>query len=117
MILCNGILKPLIARARPCDINTAIQLMIPRPDDFSFPSGHTAASFAAAFSLYIAGVKKLSIPAFILASFIAFSRMHLYVHFPTDIVAGIVIGILCGYTGYLLMEVITLWKIKVKKSF
>ena len=46
VICCNLILKPFVARIRPCDINTAVQLLIPRPDDFSFPSGHTGASFA-----------------------------------------------------------------------
>ena len=40
VILCNGILKNLVGRIRPCDINTAVQLLVPRPTDFSFPSGH-----------------------------------------------------------------------------
>lgn len=59
LILCNGILKPLIARIRPFDVNSAIQLIVAKPHDYSFPSGHTAASFTAVMALYLAGEKKL----------------------------------------------------------
>ena len=59
LVVCNGILKNLFARIRPCDVNTQIQLLIARPDDFSFPSGHTAASFAAVAALYFPGERKL----------------------------------------------------------
>ena len=51
LILCNGILKPLVARIRPYDLHTGISLLIKAPSDYSFPSGHTAASFAAASAL------------------------------------------------------------------
>lgn len=85
LVLCNRILKPAIARVRPFDVNTAVRLLIPKPGDFSFPSGHTAASFTAAAALWFAGEKKLWKPALVLASFIAFSRLYLYVHYPTDI--------------------------------
>lgn len=99
-ILCNGILKNLFARIRPCDIRDSVQLLIARPDDFSFPSGHTAASFAAVAALFFSGKRKLWKPAFVLAVLIAFSRLYLYVHFPTDILGGIVLGVLCGYVAY-----------------
>lgn len=56
-ILCNLLLKNLVRRIRPCDINDAIRLLIPYPSDYSFPSGHTAVSFAAASALYFAGEK------------------------------------------------------------
>lgn len=52
IFLCSGLIKPLAARIRPCDINTGIQMLVARPTDYSFPSGHTAASFAAASALY-----------------------------------------------------------------
>ncbi len=58
LILCNGILKNLVAENRPCDVNKSIQLLIKRPWDYSFPSGHTAASFASVTALYLAGEKK-----------------------------------------------------------
>lgn len=63
VLTCNVILKPLIARTRPYDINTAIDLLIAAPKDFSFPSGHTASSFAAAAALWFGGKKKLAVPA------------------------------------------------------
>ena len=104
MILCNGILKNTVCRIRPCDVNTAIQLLIPRPEDFSFPSGHTAASFAAVTALYLAREKVLWKVSFILAILMAFSRLYLYVHYPTDILGGIVTGIIAGYIGYWLVK-------------
>ena len=107
VVICNGILKPFVARIRPCDINTAVELLIPRPDDFSFPSGHTAASFAAASALWFSRQKiKLWIPALILAVLIAFSRLYLYVHFPSDVVAGVMLGCVFGFIGYKLADMI-----------
>ncbi len=99
LVLCNEILKPLFARTRPCDVNAAVGLLIPRPGDFSFPSGHTAASFAAVAALYFAGEGRLWKPALLLAVLIAFSRMYLYVHYPTDILGGVTVGIIAGYGG------------------
>lgn len=99
VVLCNGVLKNLFRRIRPCDVNMSIQLLIARPDDLSFPSGHTAASFAAVAALMLAGERKLWIPASVLAVFIAFSRLYLYVHYPTDILGGIAVGIFAGYAG------------------
>nr|WP_297939762.1 phosphatase PAP2 family protein [uncultured Lachnoclostridium sp.] len=103
VVLCNVILKNVFCRIRPCDVNTSIQLLVARPDDFSFPSGHTAASFAAVSALFFAGEKRLWKPAMVLAILIAFSRMYLYVHYPTDILGGIVAGITVGCIGYQLV--------------
>lgn len=101
VVLCNGILKNLFGRIRPCDVNTSVQLLITRPDDFSFPSGHTAASFAAVTALMMAGEQKLWKPALALAVLIAFSRLYLYVHYPTDILGGMIVGGAAGVIGYL----------------
>lgn len=98
LLLCNVILKPLVARVRPFDVNTAIQLLIEPPSDYSFPSGHTAASFTAASTLYFRK-SRLWIPAVILAGLIAFSRLYLYVHYPADVLAGALFGILFGWIG------------------
>lgn len=95
LILCNGILKNLIARTRPYDINTAVELLIKTPSDYSFPSGHTAAAFAAVTALFCCR-SRFRIPAFVLAVLIAFSRLYLYVHFPTDILGGVFVGLVCG---------------------
>ena len=95
VLLCNVMLKPLVGRMRPFTVNTGMELLITAPKDFSFPSGHTAASFAAAFALLFVK-NKLWIPSMILASLIAFSRLYLYVHYPTDVLAGILLGLIVG---------------------
>lgn len=95
-LACNVMLKPLVARIRPYDyqllfFGKEIQLLIPAPTDFSFPSGHTNASFAAATAVLLCH-RRLGIPAMILAALIAFSRLYLYVHYPTDVLASMVLG-------------------------
>ena len=97
LVLCNLTLKPLVGRVRPYDYqweyySRTIELLIEAEHDFSFPSGHTIASFEAAFALLL-GNKKLGIPAMILAVLIAFSRLYLYVHYPTDVIASVILGI------------------------
>lgn len=94
-IIGEGILKNLIQRPRPfIDIQTA-HLLISRPTSYSFPSGHTASSFAAA-GIIFSTLKKFRIHAVILASLIAFSRMYLFVHYPSDILGGILLGMICS---------------------
>lgn len=88
-------LKPLIARPRPFETNNFINLLITAPKDFSFPSGHTMASFAGSFTI-LSFDKKIGIVFLLLAIFISFSRLYLYVHYFTDILGGIVIGIIIG---------------------
>lgn len=104
LILCNLILKNLVARVRPYDVNTAIAILIKKPLDFSFPSGHTAASFAAMTALFLAKMKKAWIAALVLAVLIAFSRLYFYMHYPTDVLGGAVVGILSGIIGYAIVE-------------
>ena len=104
LILCNLILKNLVARVRPYDVNTAIAILIKKPLDFSFPSWHTAASFAAMTALFLAKMKKAWIAALVLAVLIAFSRLYFYVHYPTDVLGGAVVGILSGIIGYTIVE-------------
>ena len=82
LICCNIVLKPLVGRIRPFLVNTAVELLTAPPADASFPSGHTAASFAAVFALRASG-SPLWKPALVLAAGIAFSRLYLYVHFPS----------------------------------
>ena len=104
LLVCNIILKPTVARPRPYDFQwevfgKQIQLLIETQHDFSFPSGHTIASFEACTVLML-GDKKLGIPATILAILIAFSRMYLYVHYPTDVIASVILGTIFGIIGY-----------------
>lgn len=112
LILCNMLLKNLVARTRPFDVNTAVQLLVAKPRDYSFPSGHTAASFASVTALYLAGEKKIWKAALVLAVLIALSRLYLYVHYPTDIIGGVIFGSLSGYLGYKIVE----WMRKKKEK-
>lgn len=102
-LLANVILKPLVARPRPCWINDAVELLVRVPGDYSFPSGHTMASFASAEALFLTW-RKAGIAAFALSVFMGISRLYFYVHFPTDVLAGAVLGILCGILGVKLMK-------------
>lgn len=96
LVLCNLTLKPLCQRIRPYDyqmevFGKLIPLIIDRPHDFSFPSGHTIASFEGAVVIWL-NHKKWGIAALVLASLIAFSRLYLYVHYPTDVLTSVALG-------------------------
>ena len=99
LILTNGILKHIFKRARPFDTYPDLQPLIHEPTDWSFPSGHSSASFAAAFVLYHYLPKKFSIPALILATLIAVSRLYLGVHYPSDVIGGAAIGYLTAWAS------------------
>ena len=94
-ILGEEILKHVVQRIRPSADISAANLLISNPLSYSFPSGHTTSSFA------VAGVlakyfKKYALVFFTLAAVIAFSRLYLYVHYPTDVLAGAVLGLICS---------------------
>lgn len=92
-------LKPLVARIRPCNVVKNINMLIPIPKDFSFPSGHTAVAFAVTSALCFCK-NKIWIPSALLSLLIAFSRMYLYVHYPSDILGGVLLGVLVGKLAY-----------------
>ncbi len=97
LLLCNILIKPLVARVRPYTLRD-VELLIAAPTDYSFPSGHTAAAFAATSSLFFSKNKGW-IPALILSIIIAFTRLYLYVHYPSDVVGGALLGVFCGWLG------------------
>ena len=105
-LYCNQILKVLFARTRPYEIRQPLEMILGKQSDFSFPSGHTSVSFTAVTVFFLAEKKHRKIwkIALIIASCIAFSRMYFYVHFPTDILGGILVGIVAGMSGYYLVE-------------
>lgn len=103
VIVCNMTIKPLVMRPRPYDFQAehfgvTIKLLVDGLHDYSFPSGHTIASFEAATVLMLNN-KKLGIPALILACLIALSRLYLYVHYPTDVLVALVLGVAFGFLG------------------
>lgn len=97
LIINNHMIKNLVQRPRPFVTFTDLQILIPTPSEFSFPSGHTSSSFAAAAVFYRFLPKKLGIPAVVLAVLIGFSRLYVGVHYPTDVIAGAVMGVLLSY--------------------
>lgn len=103
LIFCNMLLKPLFDRVRPFVLNPPAALLVNPPPDASFPSGHTAVSFAAVFALKAAG-SPLWRPALALAAVIAFSRLYLYVHWPTDVLGGALLGAAVGWAGAKIAE-------------
>ena len=102
-VVGNVVLKPILARPRPFSVDPSVELIVKAPSSYSFPSGHTFASFASATALFLFH-RKEGIAACILAAVIAFSRMYFYVHFPTDILAGIILGIASGFTAFKLIS-------------
>ena len=101
LIVGNGILKPLVARLRPCIIYPWVPMSVATPlsTDYSFPSGHTFASFAAAIGI-LCQSKRLGVAALLLATGIGFSRIYLFVHYPSDVLAGVLLGTIAGITAY-----------------
>lgn len=90
--LGEDFLKPIFGRVRPCNVFPDVVLLIHRPHTPSFPSGHTMVGFASATVLYYYN-RRLGIIAYLLAAAIAFSRLYLFVHYPTDILGGIFFGV------------------------
>lgn len=101
LVLGNGILKPLVARLRPCVTYfwMPMSITVPAATDYSFPSGHTFGSFAAAAAIYCQS-KRLGTAALALAAGIGFSRLYLFVHYPSDIMAGVLLGTVSGIIAY-----------------
>ena len=103
LLTVNFGIKNIVARPRPCAINTSVSLLVPFPSEYSFPSGHTVSSFSAATSIFLKN-KRLGVCALVLASVIAFSRLYLYVHFPTDVLCGIAIGVAISFLSTYIMK-------------
>lgn len=95
-LVCNLGLKLLIQRARPFTLVEGLKLLIEAPTDYSFPSGHTMSSAMCAVIL-LHDDRRIGIPASVLAFAIGCSRLYMFVHFPTDVLAGALLGILLGW--------------------
>ena len=103
----NLIVKPAAARIRPCNRRPEVDVRLKkRPKDYSFPSGHSTTSFAGAvggtvgmaLSLGAVAAVVFGVLSVLLAACIAYSRMYLYVHYPTDVLCGVLLGIVFGAT-------------------
>lgn len=105
MFLGDEVLKPLIGRVRPCYQFPEVELLITKVSSFSFPSGHTMVGFASA-TVLLYYYRKVGIIAYIIASLIAFSRLYLFVHYPSDILGGHILGIITALTAIFVLNLI-----------
>ena len=110
VLINNVLIKPNVGRIRPYEVVDGLKLLIERQHDPSFPSGHSGASFAAAVVFLVKGPKKIGIPAIIMAALIAFSRLYVGVHYPTDVICGIITGTFCAIISFMI------WSIVEKKA-
>ena len=102
IIVGNFGLKPYAARLRPCHEDPDHPLLIRRPLDYSFPSCHTLAAFACAMAIFWAN-PFFGFCAFVYAVLIAFSRMYLFVHYPSDVFAAMIIGVTMPWSAVVLL--------------
>ncbi|MCH4040554.1 MAG: phosphatase PAP2 family protein [Eubacteriales bacterium] len=106
-VLINLVIKPIVARPRPYDACSLLIPLVTRLKDYSFPSGHTGCAFSAAIVMAKMLPKKIGVPAVIIACLLGFSRMYVGVHYPTDVLAGALIGIGSAIVGMLITQKIT----------
>ena len=104
LVFNNMIIKNLVARTRPYDLIEGLRILTVKPDDFSFPSGHSAASFASSVALFRTLPRKWGICLLILAGVIALSRLYVGVHYPTDVICGTINGIILGWAAVWLVR-------------
>ena len=119
LIMCNGLMKNIVHRIRPFVTDPTLGNLYnvhSLISDWSFPSGHTSASFAGALAILM-WRKKEGIAAVILASLIAFSRLYLTVHYPSDVLVSLILGSLYGVIAYSIVKVLMKKFPKMKKLF
>lgn len=103
LILGNGVIKNVVARPRPFVSYPELHRLVDPGGEFSFPSGHTLTSFCAATALFCF-YKKPAAAAYVLAALIGFTRLYVAVHYPTDVLAGAVLGIVLGTIAALIVK-------------
>ena len=113
-VVGQSILKDWIARPRPCHLDETVELLVKRPSSYSCPSTHSAWAFAAAMSILMY-FRKWGIGVMAVAMLIGFSRLYLFVHFPTDVLAGAAMGLLLGFAAVKLVDLVCA-KIKPKTA-
>ena len=118
LCITNISLKNIIARPRPFNVNPELVTLIKHPSSFSFPSGHTSGSFTAALVLFHLMPKKIGVPAVVLATMIGFSRMYVGVHYPTDVLGGIAVGIIASTVAILVVRFVKekVWQKQKRKN-
>lgn len=105
LLVGNLGLKNLFARPRPYTVNPDIvpSMLIDRLKSYSFPSGHTRCCFESGMAMFLCD-KRWGKVAFVLGGFIGFSRMYLYMHYPTDVIVGALLGLLNGFIAFIIVD-------------
>ena len=114
LLINNILLKNLVARTRPYEVIEGLTYLVRRPSEYSFPSGHAGSSFAAACVMLRKLPKRYVIPEFVLAVLIELSRLYVGVHYPSDVLFGVISGILISYAAEAVVE--RIWKRKRERS-
>lgn len=114
-LVTNLWLKRMVNRVRPFVRFQELTVLTTIPRDSSFPSGHTAASFAVAAAIYMAGYRKMGRFLYVFATLIGASRLYLGVHYPTDVIVGAIVGVLSAWIVRKIIVIITKIKSKRKK--
>ena len=96
-VICNLILKNLVCRIRPYEVIDGLHLMIGKQNDSSFPSGHSSAGFSVGTVILRETPRKIGIPVLLFALLIALSRLYVGVHYPTDVICGMLLGAAVGF--------------------
>ena len=104
-LLVNVLIKQIVARPRPYVVNEALAVLGTVPTDYSFPSGHTASVFAVASVMLLCMPRRYGIPAVVIAAIVALSRLYNVAHYPTDVLAGMLIGSVVGVLAVKLVYV------------
>jgi len=104
--VCNSVLKPLVGRVRPCNVLESVHLLVNCTNSFSFPSSHATNIFTGMI-LFSYVYPKLKIGLLTAAALVAYSRVYVGVHYPFDVVAGTILGILCALTVIVLFKLLT----------
>ena len=108
LLFTNLLLKPIFQRARPWVAYSFLTPLVSEPDPNSFPSGHTSAAFAFALAFLRSDTKRWAKAAVaVLAVFMGLSRLYVGVHYPTDVLAGFLVGDLAGLAGWYLSHTIS----------
>ena len=102
-LIGNIALKNIVARTRPYDLNTAIKLIASKPSDYSFPSGHTLISVECAVSIFFYN-KKWGTAALVTAALVGLSRLYLYMHYPTDVLCGALLGVATAFIAKVITD-------------
>ncbi|MFB0920797.1 MAG: phosphatase PAP2 family protein [Oscillospiraceae bacterium] len=97
------VLKLLFERVRPYEVISGLKVLVPSESSYSFPSGHANSSFASALALTLAFGRKGAL-AYIPAVLIAGSRCYVGVHYPSDVLAGMIVGTTVAPAIYLLLR-------------